>query len=149
MDYDSDRFIDISSRVLDGCQVDSVYLDYSKAFDSIVHEKLLLKLQQYGINNKLLTWLTSFLVDREQTVRVGGSYSDWSSVLSGVPQGSVLGPILFIIYINDLSSSCPDLHSLYLFADDAKCFASIRSSSDCLLFQSSLDSLQIGPNSGN
>src|SRR5438132_201271 len=95
----------------------------------------------YGINNKLLTWLTSFLVDRVQTVREGGSYSDWSSVLSGVPQGSVLGPILFIIYINDLSSSCPDLHSLYLFADDAKCFASIRSSSDCLLFQSSLDSI--------
>ena len=126
---------DISSHLLDSNQVDSVYLDYSKAFDSIVHEKLLFKLKQYGINDKLLKWLSSFLIDRKQTVKVSNGYSDWSSVLSGVPQGSVLGPILFIVYINDLSTSCPDLNSLYLFADDAKCFASIRSINDCVLFQ--------------
>ena len=86
-------------------------------------------------------WLSAFLLDRQQTVKVSNGYSDWFPVLSGVPQGSVLGPILFIIYINDLSTSCPDLHTLYLFADDAKCFASIRSSADYILFQKSLDSI--------
>ena len=134
-------FNDISSAVLDGCQVDSVYLDYSKAFDSIVHTKLLFKLEKYGIGEKLLMWLSAFLLDRQQTVKVSNGYSDWSPVLSGVPQGSVLGPILFIIYKNDLSTSCPELRTLYLFADDAKCFASIRSSADSILFQKSLDSI--------
>ena len=131
-------FNDISSHLLNGCQVDSIYLDYSKAFDSIVHGKLLYKLEKYGITGNLLVWLASFLVDRQQMVKVNYSYSDWSTVLSGVPSGSVLGPILFLIYIDDLSNCSPDLKSLYLFADDAKCFSVIKSSHDCMIFQNSL-----------
>jgi len=134
---------EISSIMLDGSQVDSVYLDYSKAFDSrpIVHTKLLFKLQKYGISDNLLVWISSFLSDRMQTVRVNNSYSEWTPVLSGVPQGSVLGPLLFLIYINDLGTSSPDLQSLYLYADDAKCFAGIKSLNDCVNFQRSLDSI--------
>jgi hypothetical protein len=134
-------FNDMSSHVRKGKQVDSIYLDYSKAFDSIVHSKMLFKLERYGINGNLLRWLTSFLSDRLQTVKVKNNYSEWSNVLSGVPQGSVLGPILFIIYINDLNNCCPDLKSLYLFADDAKCFSVIESLSDCIHLQKSLLSI--------
>ena len=134
-------FNEISSNLTDGYQVDAVYLDYSKAFDSIVHAKLLFKLQKYGITDNLLEWISCFLTGRMQTVKVNNSYSEWSPVVSGVPQGSVLGPLLFVIYINDLSTSCPDLNSLFLFADDAKCFACIRSLNDCIIFQNSLDSI--------
>ena len=134
-------FNEVSAFMLDGSQVDAVYLDYSKAFDSIVHDKLLFKLQKYGITDNLLEWISSFLVGRLQTVKVNNNFSDWSPVLSGVPQGSVLGPILFLIYINDLSTSCPDLKSFYLFADDGKWFASIKSLNDCITFQKSLDSI--------
>src|SRR5579872_4274221 len=82
--------------------------------------------------------MSSLLIDRVQRVKVNNNYSDWSTVLSGVPQGSVLGPILFVIYINDLSNCSPDLESLYLFADDAKCFSVIKSTHDCMIFQNSL-----------
>lgn len=139
-------FNEISSSVINGCQVDSVYLDYAKAFDSIVYSKLLFKLQKYGVSGKLLVWLSSFLSDRLQSVKVNNSYSEWSPVRSGVPQGSVLGPILFLIYINDMSQACPDLKSLYLFADDAKCSSNIKSLSDCDDFQRSLDSISLWSN---
>ena len=139
-------FNDISAHMLKGCQVDSIYLDFSKAFDSIVHSKLLLKLEKYGITGRLFLWLSAFLADRIQSVRVGYSYSDWTPVLSGISQGSVLGSILFIIYINDLSAGCPDLESLYLFADDAKCFRVVASLCDCERFQKSLDSVAIWSN---
>ena len=105
--------------------VDVVYIDFCKAFDSVVHTKLLCKLKAYGINGLLLRWITSFLNNRTQSVRVGSCISDLSPVISGVPQGSVLGPILFLIYINDLVDLFDSNVSVKLFADDAKIYINI------------------------
>ena len=99
---------------------DVIYLDYEKAFDKVPHERLLGKLHHYGIRGKLLRWIKNFLKDRSYRVRVSGVLSDSTEVISGVPQGSVLGPLLFIVYIADLTDSIGSGFSLY--ADDTKFF---------------------------
>ena len=82
-----------------GYAIDIIYFDFKKAFDSVPHHRLLHKLKSYGINGNLLSWLNSFLTGRLQQVTLNNVYSEWSNVVSGVPQGSVLGPILFLIYV--------------------------------------------------
>ena len=79
--------------------VDVVYLDFEKAFDKVPHQRLLLKLKAHGIGNDVINWIEKWLTHRRQRVIVDGEISNWKSVLSGVPQGSVLGPIPFLIYI--------------------------------------------------
>ena len=105
-------------------QTDVIYFDISKAFDSVSHSILLRKLWYFGITGILWTWFKDYLSNRCQRVVINNCYSDSLPVVSGVPQGSILGPLLFIIYINDIASVV--LHSLVLkFADDTKCFKHI------------------------
>ena len=101
--------------------VDCVFIDFKKAFDSVCHNKLLIKLAAYGINGNLLGWINSFLSGRKQRVLVNNCYSEWSNVISSVPQGSVLGPILFLLYINDIVDIVHGC-KIKLFADDIKVF---------------------------
>ena len=91
-------------------QVDLILLDFCKAFDTIPHHRLLLKLQSYGITNKTHTWITSWLTQRVQRVVIDGAASSWLPVKSGVPQGTVLGPLMFLIYINDIGNKLMFYH---------------------------------------
>ena len=112
------------SEILEhGEAVDVIYTDFSKAFDSVPHQRLLLKVKNLGICGNVLGWIRAFLSNRYQCVRVDDDYSDWRPVKSGIPQGSVLGPILFVIFINDMPGIVENLCEL--FADDAKLFRSV------------------------
>ena len=118
---------------------DAIYLDLSKAFDTVPHKKLIHKLKGYGISGNILSWITDFLSGRSQYVSVNGSCSDKTPVTSGVPQGSVLGPILFIYFINDM----PDVVNCFMkiFADDAKTSNQIQEEKDSVTLQNSLNNL--------
>ena len=114
-----------------GIQTDLIFLDFSKAFDKVAHEKLLLKLHQYGIRGDTLNWIKDFFDNRKQTVVINGINSDKVPVSSGVPQGSVLGPILFLAYINDLLEQVKS--RVRLFADDTAMLNNYMEGSNCTL----------------
>ena len=97
---------------------DVIYLDLAKGFVSVPHKRLIYKLSKYGITGNLLRWISNFLSKRRQYVRVNLALSEGKSVISGVPQRSILGPILFIFYTNDLPTDI--IAKLLLFADDVK-----------------------------
>ena len=132
--------IDDWTKILDkGGQVDTFILDFEKAFDTPPHELLKCKLYGYGIGGKTLKWIDSFLCDKQQHVTVKGVKSDWAPVLSGVPQGTVLGPLLFLLYINDITE---DINSeLRLFADDCVCYREIKDTEDTVKLQEDIDRL--------
>ena len=119
--------------------IDEIFLDFAKAFDKVPHQRLLFKLKKYGITGTLLTWIESFLTSRKQAVRIKNSVSGIGKVTSGVPQGSVLGPILFLIFINDLPLNITS--TAKLFADDTKLYRIIRSINDADMLQQDLNTL--------
>ena len=104
--------------IKDSVGIDVIFLDYSKAFDSVPHHRLISKLEAFGVHGNLSLWLSNFLSNCFQRVVLNGHLSSWAQVVSGVPQGSVLGPLLFILYVNDI----PDLieSNVRMFADDTK-----------------------------
>jgi len=132
-----DKWTDILDK---GGDIDVIYLDLAKAFDSVPHYRLLLKLKSYGVNGTVLEWIKNFLMERRQQVMVAGTGSQWAPVLSGVPQGSVLGPLLFICYINDMPETVSSF--IYMYADDTKVVREVTSVTDCEELQSDLDSIQ-------
>ena len=98
-------------------QTDIMFLDFSKAFDKISHKFILCKLHYYGIRSHTLSWISAFLSNRTETTVVNGVHSSYVEVTSGVPQGSVLGPMLFLLYMNDINNAITS--QIKLFADDS------------------------------
>ena len=123
----------------DHIPVDCMYLDFRKAFDAVPHRRLLHKIKGYGVGGDILNWVTDFLSNRTQYVSLDGINSNLTNVTSGVPQGSVLGPTLFIYYINDLPDVVNTL--LYIFADDTKSYDKSENEDDQLKLQKSVDNL--------
>lgn len=121
-------------------QVDIAVLDFAKAFDTVPHRKLLSKLKHYGIDGNTHAWITDFLSNREQCVVVDGETSGWVPVKSGVPQGTVLGPLLFLLHINDLPQAVKS--QVRLFADDCLLYRTIDSRDDQATLQKDLTSLE-------
>ena len=115
------------NAILSNKKTDCIYLDIIKAFDKVPHDLLIYKIEKIGIKGNLLNWLRDFLTDRSFKVRVNQKFSKEFPIKSGVPQGSVLGPILFLIFINDLPQVIPDGISLKLFADDTKIYLNYSS----------------------
>ena len=117
------------TKAIDECNVvDMIYFDYQKAFDTVPHHRLKVRLKALGFKGNMLKWIESFLHQRRQNVTINGVKSDWGSVTSGVPQGSVLGPILFILFVNSISEEVDG--DILLFADDTKLYIIINTDED-------------------
>ena len=128
-----------------GKVIDIAYLDFAKAFDKVPHCALLNKLSKFGISGQLINWFQSYLSDRYQRVELQGTYSDWLQVLSNVPQGSILGPLMFLVYIDNIPQCITHDSKVAtcIFADDSKLFKIIKKPSDKFSLQQDLTQLSI------
>ena len=134
--------LDIWTEILDqGGTLDVIYCDFMKAFDKVPHRRLVHKIEKYGITGNILGWTKAFLSGRTQCVVLNDVKSKIARVTSGIPQGSVLGPILFVIYINDMPEVVDKDSIVYLFADDTKVFRHIQSQEDTIQLQSDINNL--------
>jgi len=134
------EFITFVSDCIDGHKdVDVIYLEFQKAFDKVPHKRLLSKVKSFGITGKVSNWIEKWLLDRKQRVVLNGSFSEWKSVTSGVPQGSVLGPLLFIMFVDDMNHSV--VSNLLKFADDAKLFRCVSDPGNVDVLKDDLNSL--------
>ena len=129
----------LNARSIINSSLDVIYLDFQKAFDKVPHQRLILKLKSHGMGNSIINWIEQWLTDRRQRVVVDEEVSSWKSVLSGVPQGSVLGPILFLVYINDLEEGVTG--NILKFADDTKLFTKTKEIGDKKNLQDDIDKL--------
>ena len=130
---------DVANNMQDGHQTDVCVLDFSKAFDKVGHMRLIKKLNWYGIDGITNKWIQSFLSNRTQSVVLDGISSDSVPVISGVPQGSVLGPCLFLFYINDIAENLNS--TARLFADDTMIYMTVKNQTDAQLLQNDLNTL--------
>ena len=127
---------EVTKYVDEGNPVDVLYLDFSKAFDKVPHKRLVEKVKAHGIGSNIWRWIEAWLSERRQRVVINGKASGWEKVTSGVPQGSVLGLTLFIIYINDIDDGITS--SLLKFADDTKLLRKVGTQDDCEELQKDL-----------
>ena len=130
---------DLASILNKHSQVDVAVLDFAKAFDKVPHQRLIEKMKFYSIHPSVVEWTKAFLSNRTQSVVVDGYTSEEAPVLSGVPQGTVMGPLLFLIFINDIAKEIGA--SVRLFADDCLLYREIKSTKDCFLLQKDLTEL--------
>lgn len=138
------KVLDRWTEVIDeGHAVDVIYCDFQKAFDRVPHKRLQEKISCCGIGDEYLGWIREFLTTRTQRVVINGEASSWREVISGVPQGSVLGPLLFVIFINDLPDCLKNQSEIYLYADDTKIFRKIVSRDDCEKLQEDLNEMKL------
>ena len=139
---DSVATFKLLQRLVNSSKVsDVIFLDLSKAFDSIPHERLLLKLNRYGIDGQLYLCFRNFLTNRRRRVHIRGSHSEWSPVISVVPQGSNPCPIMFLIHMNDIPNIITS--TAKLFADDTKIYRQINKVEDSIALQSDLTALDL------
>ena len=130
---------DWTSSIANGTFNDCIYLDYQKAFDTVSHNRLISKLYAYNLDARIIKWIKYYLSERKQFVEINGKKSEWQNVTSGIPQGSVLGPLLFLIYINDLPDGI--MSNIYMYADDTKLYREIKSPEDHQILQNDLTKL--------
>ena len=132
---------DITESLDNGKDVDAIYLDYCKIFDKIPHKRLIKKkLENYGKTKQLLKWINDFLSNRQQRVVIKESYSSWTEITSGCPKGSILGPVLFLVFINELPEVIKGL--MKIFADDIKIYYPIESPETLQLLQDDVGRLE-------
>ena len=122
-----------------GNNLDVLYCDFRKAFDSVPHKRLMMKVRSYGIGGDIAKWIEDFITERKQRVHINGHKSSWADVSSGVPQGSVLGPLLFVIFINDLPEAVKC--GVKMYADDTKIYAVINNKGDSKKLQEEINKL--------